>query len=708
MPERGTLDNPILVNGLFKGEDDKIYQLVGANVTGGSGGSGGGDKPTPPAGSVTTPTITIAGGATNVDLNPTLNGSAFAATETDTHEASEWQVTKGGVVVWSTTNTATTATVDNVTLDPSTTYTAQVRYQGANYGWSAWGSTTFTTKVADTVTTPTLTITGAPNDVPQYPTLTGGAFSASATDTHVGSEFAIETAGARSVVWSKTFTTAVTSTTVDTDVLEPNTAYVAKVRYKGQNLGWSQWASVSFTTAEKFVAEGDVGSIADGTFGVGIAPREVYESLGLSELPGTNDPTSFQYGLYKIEKKINGTETGDAKDRYLTAYVKFIPKFYYAFLTDANGNLLSDTALTELAHYSGISVALLKQAQSRSPNNAFVIAPASAFADEGDAISHNFILPRAFIDGGVVKSGFFIANSLGWYKYQFDNNTGRYRSDWYLGMESEVEPTHDSSVDIGLLRLDNVEHGGFKDLKSFADGVTLCRKLTGFNLATIYMWSAISMLSFAANLYCKDASECAWFQKTGDSSPRGINSSSKDNVDSAVVTTTTITSTTGTPFVSKSQYAKTTHNGTISGITNVNGWLWQPLLGTTGNYDKWMPESASLANITTAGSECTLSYNPTTSAWGTASKQSFFRATNGNERMACGVVPASLTGKSSQSESNLFGNDSFGRYSGTAVPLVGGAWGSGGRAGVFYRSGDSAWSVAGGHCGVRLAGYPKV
>ena len=255
----------------------------------------------------------------------------------------------------------------------------------------------------------------------------------------------------------------------------------------------------------------------------------------------------------------------------------------------------------------------------------------------------------------------------------------------------------------------------FGDSDTLGDAVALCRKFSGFNLASIFMWSAISMLSFAAGLYCKDATECAWYKTSGNIGPRGNNNTTKD-IDDSTVTFPTMSSTVGTPFPSDSgQYAKTTHNGTISGITNVNGWLWQPLLGTNGNYDKVMPESIVLADITSAGSELsngeTFEMN-STGTWGANSgtqSTTWFTQVSGAERAMCGVAPLAKPHSVSEagSETGLFGVDGFNPYSSYAAPIVGGAWGYGANAGVFYRD-YYGWALAHDGYGVRLGGYPKV
>ena len=683
-------------------------------------------------GTVNAPTLTVEGQPSSVFSNPTLTGGAFSNTRNpDTHDKTDWLIvpTAGGEPVWQSLDdmaNRTSIKVPNNTLQTSTAYTAKVRYHGVKFGWSDYTENQFSTlAVFSTVATPTLTVQGTPNDVPKAPTLTLSNFSGT-NATHASTNWRIVKVQDSFEVWAASNNS--NTIIVPEGKLEVSTDYKFQAQYVSTEGAVSAWAETLGRTADSFTITDNIGSVVDGTFGVGVAPQEVYESLGLSPLPGTEDPKSFQYGLYeKIlpeEIKENYSQNDGKARRQCKAYVKYIPKFYYAFLTNyTTGQLMTEETLKEYEKYSGVSLALLKQAQERSPNHAIVIAPGSAFTSEEEANNHGFILHRAFIDGGKEMPGFFIANSLLYYSASTNSLNTDTKYYFYFGAkelnyyEYDLTEKHEQ----GIVRLNGVtppiQHD-FGDSNTLGDAVRLCRKFSGFNVASIFMWSAISMLSFAAGLYCKDATECAWYKDYGNIGPRGNSNITKDSDDSTV-TFPAISGTTGTLFPSDSgQYAKTTHNGTISGITNVNGWLWQPLLGTNGNYDKVMPESIVLADITSAGTELnngeTFEKDSSSSRiWGTDALQhstTWFTQVSGAERAMCGVAPLAQRYRvpESQLDSSLFGADSFGRSSGIGVPIVGGYWDYGASAGVFSRSYSSGWADAGSDCGVRLGGYPKV
>lgn len=680
-------------------------------------------------GTVNPPTLTVEGQPSSVFSNPTLTGGAFSNTrDLDTHDKTDWLIvpTAGGEPVWESLDdmaNRTSIKVSNNTLQTSTAYTAKVRYHGAKYGWSAYTESQFSTlAVFSTVDTPTLTVQGTPNDVPKSPTLTLSNFSGT-NATHASTNWRIVKVQDSSEIWTANNNS--NTITVPEGKLEVSTDYKFQAQYVSTEGAVSAWAETLGRTADSFTITDNIGSVIDGTFGVGVAPTDVYESLGLSPLPGTEDPKSFQYGLYEIvlpeETQQDAFQNDGKVRRQCKAYVKYVPKFYFAFLTNyTTGQLMSEETLKEYEKYSGISLALLKQAQERSPNHAIVIAPGSAFTDEEEANSHGFILHRAFIDGGKEMPGFFIANSLLYYSASSNNLNTDTKYYYYFGAKELNHYEYDLTENHvqGIVRLDgstppmNLDFG---DSDTLAEAVPLCRKFNGFNLASIFMWSAISMLSFAAGLYCKDATECAWYKDSGWVGPRGNNNTTAD-IDDSTVTFPAMSSTTGTPFPSDSkQYAKTTHNGTISGITNVNGWLWQPLLGTNGNYDKVMPESIVLADITSAGEELAdgeTFEKSSNGAWGqqTDSKSTtWFTQVSGAERAMCGVAPLAKEHPVPVNErlSSLFGSDGFDRGSDYAAPVVGGYWSNGASAGVFDRDGND-WGSASSSYGVRLGGYPKI
>jgi prepilin-type processing-associated H-X9-DG protein len=107
----------------------------------------------------------------------------------------------------------------------------------------------------------------------------------------------------------------------------------------------------------------NIGMAGTAGFGVGICPPTDLPT-GFTPLAGHADPTSGNYGNYVYADG---------------SVMCWVPKFYYKIGTGANG----------------------------FPVNWVDIKPASAYADTAAANAAGYALHRAFIDGGVEKSGFF-------------------------------------------------------------------------------------------------------------------------------------------------------------------------------------------------------------------------------------------------------------------------------------------------------------
>lgn len=216
--------------------------------------------------SIQAPTVSITGEPSNVSATPTISGSAFMViteqgTE-DTHEATDWLIKQGGRIVWQSLNNTSnkeSITVPRGNLSTSTAYTAEVRYKGAKLGYSAYGSKAFNTKAQfPAIAAPSLTVTGTPDKVPESPTLTASAFTISngdegQQDTHQMTDWLVMDELGTSEVWSsKNDTSNLTTIRVPKEFLQEGTKYQFKVRYKGTELGWSQYTTVEGTTKVKF------------------------------------------------------------------------------------------------------------------------------------------------------------------------------------------------------------------------------------------------------------------------------------------------------------------------------------------------------------------------------------------------------------------------------------------------------------------------
>lgn len=653
-----------------------------------------------------TPVITLKGFAnspTDIGSGLTIEGGAYSVSDSssDTHKATSWSIRlkNGRANVWESLNDETHKTsieVPKGTLQKSTAYVVTVIYHSTNFNDSSPAEHEFTTSNDfGTVQAPVITISGEPNKILETPSFSGGVFSCTRDpDTHEATEIQVIKSQDQSTVWTHT-AAGVTSVTIPKGKLTVSTQYKVKMRYKGAAYGWSAWAEKDFTTAAEFTRYLYIGVPGTSTFGVGLASKEIYQSIApnskfaVREL--STNPNEMNYGTYHVFDEVSLIST--ISDYYL----KCIPKFYFAYLQkDRDGTNLNDSELDALLPYVEVTKEQMKEAQRRSPYNAIVIAPADAFADRNEAQQHGFILPRGFIDGGKEKPCFFIANSM---------LRGSSYSHPICGHE-------DLSNNFNLIRCDTPASG----INAGSTVEVLDRyRLGNVNFISIFAWSAICLISLAQGQYATSTNDCAWYDSSLQKNyPKGINNTNVDADDSTIFINNSMNSTGGNAFVDKSVYAKTTHNGSINGITHVNGWLLQPTIGVSGlgdgNYI--LKESVALKDITSSNVENKSLYDkvsfniPHGYYWGKTNKSSLFRETSGEKWALIGAFSDAAGVDSQSSAPTEFGKDYHYRSTGYAVSSVGGHWSNGVGAGLFSRD-YASWSYAHYDCGARLMAYPN-
>ena len=657
-----------------------------------------------------TPVITLKGFAdspTDIGSGLTIEGGAYSVNDSsaDTHKATSWSIRlkNGRANVWESLNDETHKTsieVPKGTLQKTTAYVVTVIYHSTNFNDSSPAEQEFTTSNDfGTVQAPVITISGEPNKILETPSFSGGVFSCTRDpDTHESTEIQVIKSQDQSTVWRHTVNSA-TTLTIPKGILTVSTQYKVKMRYKGQSYGWSAWTEKDFTTAAEFVRYFYIGVPGTSTFGVGLATDEVLNNTiagyNLEKLTNTEKPNDFQYGLYHT------LGTG-----YHTNGYKCIPKFYFAYLQkDRDGTNLNDSELDALLPYVEVTKEQMKEAQRRSPYNAIVIAPADAFVDRNDAQQHGFILPRGFIDGGKEKLCFFITNSM-----SLDYSTDGWETSVAHGI------SYFPSESLELMRCDGKSIGGWGNTNYANLAALLPTTSSNINVISIFAWSAICLISLAQGQYATSTNDCAWYDSSLQTNyPKGINNTNVDVDDSTVRINTSMTAIKGDAFVDESAYAKTTHNGSINGITHVNGWLYQPTVGVSGLNDGnyILKESVALKDITSSNVEDKSLYDkvsfniPNGYHWGKTNKSPLFREASGEKWALIGAFSDDAGVDSQSSTPTEFGKDYHYRNAGYAVSLVGGYWNYGVSAGLFCRY-NASWSSSDNYYGARLMAYPNV
>lgn len=405
-----------------------------------------------------------------------------------------------------------------------------------------------------------------------------------------------------------------------------------------------------------------IGKAGQQGFGVGVYGGDPADltTMGLSPMQGCESPASENYGNYI---HTNGS------------VMVFIPAFCY-----------------RIGHTSAPSY-------SRDGANALEIRDASL--EQGDG----WFLHRAFIDGGEQKLGFFVDKYLCSKKSDNPNIAVSVKNADQISLTSSSSYINSSSMTgcSGCIY----------------DAITLGRaRGEGYSCVSAFQWSALSILSLACGQAATSAENCAWYDANHNTNfPKGSNNNCKDINDSSVTFSAHSSNLNFGKTGSGTPFTKTTHNGQACGVADVNGCMFQPLLGI---YQVSSDKTFAVAkesykmhdfkkdNYNTSSNFDTVGgfYNGR-GYWGNGSNCAFSTGSTNTERSMFGVFPVS-SGASSGGTS-LFGND-FVSYSTNSnlVVLAAGKYSDGSKAGVWCRNGGyDYWGSNDYYVGFRTAGYAK-
>ena len=310
------------------------------------------------------------------------------------------------------------------------------------------------------------------------------------------------------------------------------------------------------------------------------------------------------------------------------------------------------------------------------------------FGSAAAANAAGYAVHRAFYDGGVLKEGFFVD------KFQCSNKNGIASS-----LKNGI-PLSSSSANTPFSGLTGAPANN-------SSGAIDAAKTRGSNFfpTTIFIQRALSLLSMAHAQAATSAETCAWYDVTGiNNFPKGNNNNAlRDINDLSVIYDETGYSNAGKTGSAR-PFAKTTHNGQASGVADLNGNMFEVVLGLTqvdGNF--YVLKTSAKASALTSG--VTLA----TDAWGTVAMTASYDSlganygelTGENRNFTIGsTVSQVFSGASSGLAwaascagipqlgggvgTNAFGNDRF--YDNRTehlCPIVGGSWNIGSNPGVW-------------------------
>jgi len=521
-------------------------------------------------------------------------------------------------------------------------------------------------------------------------TLTSSAFLwLGLADTHLNSDWQLATDAGFTTVVQSTTADASNKTSWTVSGLVVSQTYYWRVRHQGNANGTSSWSvGTSFVTKANF--SGLIGVSGTQGFGVGECPTASWlTTLALTAMTGTSDKAHENYGNYQ---HTNG------------GISVFIPKFYYKY---------GDTADSAYATYGA---------------NTLSIRGIETFSGEAAANVAGYALHRAFIDNNIEQVGFFVD------KYLASKDGTSSCKSVALGVPISLATSTSYTNSNGMTGCTGI----------LADAVVLARaRGTNWNSELIFQRDAVAKLTQAHAQHATGATYCAWYDAAGTTNfPKGCNNGALADTNDATVTFISAgdAGTTAKPKTgSASNLAKTTHNGQTCGIADVNGSMYQALLGLT---QAGVSATDTAANTTGTAfvlkrsakhSALTGGFGAATDAWGTAANlatnydsitgflpwlattgqnyfgnganQVFSGATTGTDylRSCCGI--GALTGMSATGTSQ-FGSDGNYQYGrANLFPLASGNWNNAGSAGVFYRNWSYIRSNGGSSVGFRASAY---
>jgi len=306
-------------------------------------------------------------------------------------------------------------------------------------------------------------------------------------------------------------------------------------------------------------------------FGVGICPNPPTYMMPMT---GTNDKSSDNYGNYLVSTD--------------SSVMVWIPKFYY--------KIENNTA----SPYFGTKV---------------TIKSVYDFPDESAAIAAGYAVPRAFIDGGKFKDGFFIDK----YDWSLTNVTWS-GSTQLTGIASSIKngnPISSSSESKRVIDgTKNTYAGSFSNCISNSQtptdtygGAWAVAKSRGSDFAvwSLFQVETLALLSLAHAQASTSTTYNAWYDAAQTKNfPKGNNAFGVDANDNTCTFSTCddgywASRNEARKTGSGSTFAKTTHNGQNCGVADINGNQYKIAQGLTA-----IVTTLSISNAVGDGSKITI------------------------------------------------------------------------------------------------------
>lgn len=269
--------------------------------------------------------------------------------------------------------------------------------------------------------------------------------------------------------------------------------------------------------------ENNIGIPGHAGFGVGVCPANLLPA-GFTPMVGYTDPSSPGWGGYIYSDG---------------SYMRYRPAFWEKVGTGSNG------------------VAV----------NQWDIKPFNWFATEAAANAAGYRLPMAFRNGGVIQPGYFEDEFL------CSNNGGIA-----------------SSLPLGNPLTFSAEHNPVSGLTGAPPNILAsaipAAKTRGANFIPAHrgMGYVRAVISAAHGTASTSAAFCAWYDAAGVTNfPKGCNNNALGDANDATLAFISDGYSNCCKTGSANNLAKTTDNGQLCGIKDVNGVIWEVQLGITAD-----------------------------------------------------------------------------------------------------------------------------